>query len=159
MAIGWNALTITPRNEAIEELKREWSWLLPEKYQPVLFSALGDMFYEVPAGEIWWLNTGTAELSKVAERRDAFVDLLDTDILMNWFLPPPIEKLRAAGKVLGEGQCYSFLTLPVFKEGKYTAENLFQVDAREHFELTGSIHRQIRALPDGSKVKMTWRGG
>jgi hypothetical protein len=58
-------------------------------------------------GEIWWLNTGTAELTKVAESRATFEHLLDTDASRNWFLPPLIEKLVQAGKLLGEGQCYS----------------------------------------------------
>src|SRR5262249_18073796 len=102
---------------------------------------------------------GTAELTKVAERREEFVKLLGTDIMMDWFLPPLIEELREAGKVLGEGQCYSFVALPIFKEGKYSVENLFQVDAREHYGLTGSVHKQIRDLPDGSKVRIIWRSG
>jgi hypothetical protein len=67
MSVGWNARTMTPTIEAIGELQIAWSWLLPERYQPVLFSALGDMFYQTQSGEIWWLNTGTTEISKVAE--------------------------------------------------------------------------------------------
>jgi hypothetical protein len=149
-----DGLTITPSAEAIEELGREWSWLVPERYQPVLFTALGDMFYETPSGEIWWLNTGTAELSKVADGRGEFQRLLCTEAADHWFLPPLIEELIQAGRVLNEGQCYTFVTLPVFREGAYAAENLNPVDAKQHFGLTGSIHKQISSLQDGDTVRL-----
>ena len=37
MSVGRIALTMTPTVEAIGELQIAWSWLLPERYQPVLF--------------------------------------------------------------------------------------------------------------------------
>ena len=93
MPVGWNHLTMTPSADAIGELRSAWSWLLPSNYQPVLFSSFGDMFYEVPTGEIWWLNTGTAELSKVAESKHEFQQFLGTELVNDWFLPPLIEDL------------------------------------------------------------------
>jgi len=147
------SLVFTPTAEAVAELKREWAWLLPAEYEPVLFSALGDLFYEVPAGSIWWLNTGTAELSKVAENTAAFEGLLNSEESKYWFLPALIEELAQAGKTLGEGQCYSFVTLPIFKQASYSVDNLNPVDAKEHFGLTGCVHRQICDLPEGAAVR------
>jgi hypothetical protein len=154
MPIGWNALTMTPNDEAIGELRTAWSWLLPEHYQPILFSALGDLFYQTPSGEIWWLNTGTAEVSKVAESQSEFQRLLKTDMADDWLFPPLIEKLIKAGKALSPGRCFTFVTLPIFREGTYTVENLNPVDAREHFRLTGHIHKEISSLPEGAAVKI-----
>jgi hypothetical protein len=145
---------MTPSADAIEELRTAWSWLLPDHYQPVLFSAFGDLFYKTPAGEVWWLNTGTAEVSKIAESQLEFERLLGTDKADDWFLPPLIEKLINAGKALSPGQCYTFVTLPIFREGTYTAENLNPVDAREHFGLTGYNHKEISNLPDGATVNI-----
>ena len=152
MPIGWNALTITPSVEAVGELRTAWSWLLPECYQPILFSAIGDLFYQTPSGEIWWLNTGTAEMSKVAESQSEFQHLLGTAMADEWLLPPLIENLIKAGKALSPGRCYTFVTLPIFREGTYAVENLKPVDAREHFALTGHIHKEISNLPDGAAV-------
>jgi hypothetical protein len=154
MEIGWSALTMTPSAEAVVELRKAWSWLLPERYEPVLFSALGDVFYEVPSNEIWWLNTGTAQLAKVAESKRAFQQRLGSEAANEWFLPGLVEALSQAGKVLGEGRCYTFVTLPVFREGTYTVENLNPVDAREHFALTGHIHEEIAGLQDGDKAEI-----
>jgi len=143
---------MTPSAEAIDELRAAWSWLLPDDYQPVLFSALGDLFYQTPSGEIWWLNTGTAEVSKLAPGQPEFQRLLGTDKTDEWFLPSLIEELIGAGKTLSPGRCYTFAILPIFREGTYTVENLKPVDAREHFGLTGRIHNEISNLPDGATV-------
>jgi hypothetical protein len=154
MPIGWNHLTATPDAAAINRLRAAWSWHLPAYHTPLLFSALGDMFYEVPTGEIWWLNTGTAELSKLAEDKQEFEALLSTEAADDWFLPPLIEKLVRAGKVLTLGQCYTFVTLPIFVGGGYTVENLNPVPAHEHFGLTGELHKQIYHLKDGDQVRI-----
>jgi hypothetical protein len=47
------------------------------------------------------------------------------------------------------------VTLPVFAEGTYEVDNLNPVRAREHFALTGGIHKDLQSYPDGSKVKLT----
>ena len=154
MPISWNSITVVPSDEAIAELRNEWSWLLPIRYQPVLFNALGDMFYETMDGEIWWLNTGTAELSKVATSREEFQTLCGMEVAVDWFLPPLIERLLKAGKSLARGQCYTFVTLPIFLGGTYTVENLNPVDAKEHFGLTALVHKQIRDAKDGDQIRI-----
>ncbi|HEX5363625.1 MAG TPA: T6SS immunity protein Tdi1 domain-containing protein [Gallionella sp.] len=118
---------------------------------PVLFTALGDVFFQPDSGGIWWLNTGTAEVTRVAGSVDQFRELLGTEIVDEWFLPSLIEQLHAAGKVPDEGECYTYVTLPVFEEGKYEVENLNPVPAYEHFALTGDIHCEILSRPLGGK--------
>ena len=149
-----DGLTIMPDDDAIEELKQSWSWLLSEPYRPILFTALGDMFFQAPSGHVHWLNTGTGEVTKVAASLDEFERQLSSEQALDWFLPPLIEKLVQAGKVLKAGECYTFVTLPIFREGTYTVENLNPVNAKFHFGLSGSIHEQIRELPDGAKVEI-----
>ena len=151
--IGWHALTFTPNQDAIDRLADAWAWLLKEPFRPVLFSTLGDMFFEPDSGGIWWLNTGTAELQRVAENVDHFNDRLDTDIANEWFMPLLIEQLHFAGKGPEEGECYTYVTLPVFADGRYEVDNLNCVPAGEHFAITGRILHEIADLPDEVKVK------
>jgi hypothetical protein len=154
MSLAWSALTCTPDQDAIADLASAWAWRLKEPFRPVLFSALGDMFFARDAGDIWWLNTGSGELSRVAASTEEFQRLLGTSITDEWFLPPLIEGLQIAGKVLQPGECYTYVTLPIFAEGKYEVDNLNPVNAREHFVLTGGIHKDLQSYPDGSKVKL-----
>ncbi len=143
MSIGFSALVCAPSEESVQQFVDSWGWLIREPFVPVLFSALGDVFLQPDSGGIWWLNTGTAEVTKVADSVDQFRELLATEMINEWFLPDLIEQLYAAGKVAEDGECYSYVTLPIFAEGKYEVDNLNPVPAYEHFALTGDIHREI----------------
>jgi hypothetical protein len=155
MAIGWSALTFTPSEDAIAQLAAAWKWLLKDPYTPVLFSTIGDMFFVRDAGDVWWLNTGTAEVTRVADHIDQFNDRLGTDIVDEWFLPLLVEQLHVAGKVPEEGECYTYVRLPIFEEGRYEVDNMNAVPASEHFSLTGEMHQQLRMMPDGNQVSVT----
>jgi len=155
MSVGWSSLTFEPTDDAIEQLAEAWAWRLKVPFRPVLFSTLGDMFFARDDGAVWWLNTGTAELTRVADSIEHFHERLATDVADEWFLPALIDKLQLAGKMREAGECYTYVTLPIFAEGKYEVDNLNPVSAAEHFELTGHIHRQIAELPDGAKVRTT----
>jgi hypothetical protein len=147
-------LLISPNSDAVEELRRAWSWLLPQDYQPILFSALGDMFFQISSGEVCWLNTGTGEITRVAADEAEFRRHLDSELAVDWLLPDLVDELVARGQVLEPGQAYAFVRLPIFREGTYTADNLRPVNAKEHFGLTGRIHKQIHDLPDGAQVNI-----
>jgi hypothetical protein len=155
MAVGWSSLTFEPTAEAIEQLSESWAWLLKTPFRPVLFSSLGDMFFARDDGAVWWLNTGAGELTRVADSIDDFREKLGTELADDWFLPHLVEQLHAAGKIPEPGECYTYVTLPIFQEGRYVVENLNPVPASEHFSLSGEVHRQIAALPESAKLKIT----
>lgn len=152
-SVGWNELVVAPDNEAVAELRHAWAWLLKDDHKPVLFSAMGDMFFESASGDIHWLNTGTGAVSRIADNVESFRELLGTDLAYELFLPALIGDLIAARKLLKPGQCYSFITLPIFSEGTYSVENLVPMSIKEHFGLTGAIHEQLQHMPDGAKIR------
>jgi hypothetical protein len=49
------------------------------------------------------------------------------------------------------GQCYGFKIPPV-TGGEYTIENCAAISIPDYLGATGSIHDQLRDVPDGSKV-------
>jgi hypothetical protein len=154
MSIGWSSLTFTPDSEAVKELRRAWAWLAGDSFVPLVFSILGDFFYTTESGGVYWLNMGTAEISPVADTPEEFRALLATETADDWFMPGLVEQLHEAGKIPGPGCCYTYVTLPIFAEGKYEVSNLNPVPAREHFGLTSRIHREIQSLSDWSKVRV-----
>lgn len=154
MTISASDLTFEPSQDAIDRLADAWAWLLKEPFRPVLFSTIGDVFLEPDSGGIWWLNTGTGELTRVADTVEHFRDLLRSDIAHEWLMPGLIEQLHAAGKIPEPGECYTYVTLPVFAEGLYEVDNLNPVPAGEHFSVTGHILHEIAELPEGAKVKL-----
>jgi hypothetical protein len=154
MAISGADLTFTPNQDAIERLAEAWAWLLKEPFRPVLFSVVGDMFFEPDSGGIWWLNMGTAEITRVADSVEHFHEQLRTELADEWLMPALVEELHAAGKIPEPGECYTYVTLPVFAEGKYEVDNLNPVPAGEHFSVTGHILHEIDELPDDGKVPL-----
>jgi hypothetical protein len=154
MKIIWNDLSFLPSDEAMSALQIAWGWLLPQPFNPVMASTLGDVFFEQDGPEVFWLNTGTAEITCVAASRSEFLGLLRTEKMDEWFMPHLIEQLKAAGKHLQPDGCYTYVALPIFAEGKYEVANLNPVPSPEHFRLTGEVHQQVRDLPDGSQVKL-----
>jgi len=153
--LPWSALVCEPDQDAIAEIGNAWAWRLKGPFRPVLFTALGDMFFARDTGDIWWLNTGTADLTRVASSVEEFNQLIGTSIADEWFLPLLIEQLRLVGKLLEPGECYSYVILPIFSEGRYEPDNLNPVAAREHFSLTGGMHKDLQIHPDGTRVKLT----
>lgn len=148
----WSQLTIQPNPAALAALRQHWRWQLGESWKPLLFSAIGDVFLEVPAGTVWWLSTATAALEQVADSRQAFVELLGTERIDEWLLPGLVDVLIAQGKVLAADGCYTYVILPVFTQGSFSAENMHAVAAAEHFTHSGRVHEGIRQLPDGAQV-------
>ena len=154
MPLTWSDLTRQPDDDAIQHLLAAWGWLLDEPFAPLLFSSLGDMFFEKQSGGVYWLNTGTGEVTQVADTVEAFQTLLGGDAIDEWFLPALIADLQAADLKPGAGQCYSYKVLPVFAEGKYEVANFKLLSLAEHFEATAHVLKQIQALPDGSTVRL-----
>ncbi len=149
-----NDLSFLPSAEALASLYTAWDWLLPDEFEPVMASTLGDVFFQQGGPEIYWLNTGTAEITLVAGSREEFLELLQAEQADEWFMPHLIEALKSAGKSLRPDECYTYVFLPIFKEGKYEVGNLNPVPAVEHFRVTGDLHRQLRDIPDGTTVRI-----
>ena len=152
--VGWADLTITPDDETLRAFQNAWSWLLEGVGTPVLFSVWGDVFLDRD-GAIFWLNTGIGEISEVASDLDNFRAQLGGNRVDEWFLPDLVGQAHQAGLNPTNGQCFTYLTYPIFAEGKYEVANIRVVPAREHFSLSGDLHEQIARLPDGGKVRIT----
>lgn len=151
---SWSAHTITPDDEALRALRDAWSWLLGEAWTPALFSVWGDVFLDQD-GRIFWLNTGTGEIVEVASDLDDLQTRLAGEQVDEWFLPHLVDELHQCGLRPSAGQCFTYVTYPVFAEGKYEVANIRVVAAREHFGLSGELHRQIANLPDGAQVRIS----
>lgn len=151
--IGWADLTITPDDEALQAFRDAWNWFLEDVGTPVLFSVWGDVFLD-REGAIYWLNTGTGEMSQAASDLDDFKARLGGDQVDEWFLPGLVSQAHQAGLHPASGQCFTYLTYPIFAEGKYEVANIRVVSTWEHFSLSGDLHRQIADLPDGASIRI-----
>ena len=129
-----------------------WSWLLPPEFTLWLVNRFADIFLVLPDGTVHMLDVGIGTLTKVAESRDDFRTKIDEDDNANqWLMIPLVDKMVAAGGILQPGQCYGFKTSPVMG-GDYTVENAGPLPVCDYLGACGSIHEQLRDVPDGSPV-------
>jgi len=68
-------------------------------------------------------------------------------------MPQLLKELEQESVYLDSYHVYSYKKMPVLG-GEYTIDNIYPVDIRIHFELTGIIGEQIKDLLDGTKVKL-----
>ncbi|RAZ89105.1 hypothetical protein DPM33_19260 [Mesorhizobium hawassense] len=156
MSITWRDIAFQFESDVAQAAAEAWSWLLPEPWTPLVCSMVGGMFVERPNKEVHWLDTGTGLVERVALSRARFEEMIrvSPDLVDEWFLPPLVVRLHAAGKKPKAGECFGFTILPVFDEGKFDIKNMFVVPVREQFIGMAEVHRQINELPDGSRVRI-----
>jgi hypothetical protein len=130
-----------------------WRWMIPEMHQPLFVTALGDLFLKDAAGQVLWLDMGIGSLQPVAANLTEFQEAAtQPDNSTLWFGEKLVDELRASGKVLGPGECYSYIQLPMLG-GAFDPANFRIYDVVTHFRVWGPIHEQLRDLPDGSSVE------
>ena len=156
MSITWRDIAFQLEPDIASEAAKAWSWLVPEPWEPIICSMVGGVFLETPSSGVLWLDTGTGLVEPVAQSRAHFEEIVRSSqhLVDDWFLPPLVERLQAAGKKPNEGECYGFTILPVFAEGKYDTDNMFVLPVREQLVGMADIHRQLNGLPDGSSVQV-----
>lgn len=131
-----------------------WRWLVPESYRPLFATALGDLFLADPTGRVLWLDVGTGELQEVAATAAEFNRAVATPESNDlWFGAALVDRLRAAGTVLGPGECYCYIQSPILG-GEYEPGNFRVYDVVKHFRVWGPIHERLRDLPDGATIEL-----
>ena len=130
----------------------QWSWLLPGEVTLWLVNRFADLFLVLPDGAVHMLDVGAGSLTKVAESRDDFcAKIAEPDNANHWLMVPLVDKLVAAGIRLQQGECYGFKKPPVLG-GQYTVENCGPLPVWDYLGAYGTIHKQLRAVPDGTQV-------
>ncbi len=153
MALTWNDLTVDFEHIDREALIEDWQWLVGSSL-PILVTSVGDAFLQNESGEIYWLETGSAEFEKVAESYEEFQNQLkDQELIHEWFLVPVVAELKEQGLELEAGKLYGFKQLPVLG-GEYEANNFELTDIQVHFSFSGQIHFKLKDVPDGTQVKL-----
>lgn len=136
----------------VSDICSEWQWLLDNQKEVLLVSAIGDMFLLGNDNSVYWLETGTGELTCVAENLEEFQGHLANEQLAdNWFLPELINQLVSNGLTLKENQVYSFKIPPVLG-GDYSIDNFEATDISVHFSITGQMNKQIWDASNGTGI-------
>jgi hypothetical protein len=135
----------------VDEALESWRWLVPEKMRALVVSAVGDLFLIDGEGAVFFLDTGSGTCGRVAVSVAEWEGKIrEPAVLEEWFVPGFVAELRGAA-VLGPGQCYSPVHPPILN-GSFALENWPPTHWQAHFRRMGSIHEQIKDLPDGTVI-------
>jgi hypothetical protein len=130
-----------------------WRWMIPETDRPLFATALGDLFLVDLKGRILWLDMSIGEMQIIAADEVEFERFAAGPVNRStWFGTRLVDQLRASGKVLQPGECYSYLKLPMLG-GEYEVANFRIYDVITHFRVWGPIHEKLRDIPDGVQVE------
>lgn len=154
MAISIQDYLIDQHDFDWPKLLETWTWLLPNELTVWLVNRYAELFLVFPDGTVHWLETDMGSCTKVAESRDDFATKIDHDDNANdWLMIPLVDRCVAAGLTLGSEQCYGFKQLTILG-GDYTVENTGILHIGDYLGSRGSIHEQLRDVPDGTQVTL-----
>jgi len=129
-----------------------WSWLIPHDFTLWIVNRFSDLYVVLNDGSIYQLLIGEGTFTKVAESRADFSQRIDNpDTANDWLMIPLVDQLVASGVSLQAGQCYGYKTPPVLG-GQYSVENCRPIAIADYLGAYGSIHEQLRDIPDGTRV-------
>lgn len=145
-------LTIALEGLDVEDLLREWRWLVPMTHKPVQITKFGDWFFADPEGIVFMLDLIEGKLCKVASSVKEFNDLKNTpEKHTEWFLDGFVFRCAAGGLNLNPGQCYGWRIHPMIG-GKFEFENIQVFSLRVYQSLMGQMFRQYKQLKPGDKI-------
>lgn len=152
MRITWNELTVSPDGVDLPALLDAWRWLIDETYEPVVISALGDLFLRHDDGRIFWLDAGWGKFTEVAASGEEFkAEMVKPENASEWFVPQLVGELLSAGLTLAPGECFSYKVPPVLG-GQIEVENFEPTDLQVHFGILGQVHEQVKDLPPDTQI-------
>ncbi len=131
-----------------------WAELLPATFTLCLVNRFGDVFIVVDDGPVYLLDVACGTLSRVAESRDQFADLMDVpQNANNWLMIPLIDQCVASGMSLQPGKCYGF-KIPPLLGGEYALGNFVTVDLPQNYAFLADFWSQTKNVPDGTQVRL-----
>jgi hypothetical protein len=140
------------RQTADEADLSAWSAIIPVVARILRTNLFGDVFIVDQEGAVHMLERAACSANEIASTEEDFWREVQDDE-EGWQLRPLVEECRRTEKILGDGQCYAFTTLPVLG-GKYAVENIWVAQWTEWFSFTADLFQQIKDMPDGATVSL-----
>lgn len=146
-------LTITPSGEDLLKGLESWSWIDFSGLEPVLISALGDVFFRTDEGGVVMLDTIEGKLVPLADDFDQFREVLNTAEVQEQLLFASLvfAAHRERGLALEDGQCFDF-KIPPMLGGEISVDALEVINFVVKLNVAGQIHAQIKDLPPGTPI-------
>jgi len=159
MAINIKDYLIDQADLDWQKMLAEWGELLPATFSIWLVNCFGDLIIVVEDGAVYHVDVAGGTVSRVANNRDHFAELIDiSQNANNWLMIPLVHQCVAAGMLLQRGKCYGFKTPPLIG-GEYVIGNVTTVDLAQNYGFLADLWSQTKDMPDmpdGTRVKLVF---
>jgi hypothetical protein len=136
----------------IQDSLESWRWLIPQRLEPFVATAVGGLFLLDESGVVWFLDIIAGTFDRAADSvADWERKLLDAEFLEWHFVPGFVMGLREAGLILSHGECYEPQHEPILG-GSWAHENWTKGRWVFRLERQGRVHEAIKDLPDGTPI-------
>jgi len=137
----------------LDAIHEGWGWRGIEPRRSVVRNAFGNVIVEDVAGHFWRICPEDLHAEVIAR---SVVELeqcrAHPDFVTDWELQRLTDAARERFGDSGEGRCYCLMIASAMG-GLYSIENVGTISLVELLGVSGDIARQIKDLPDGTKVK------
>ena len=149
--MGEESYFINLPESVITDALDDWSWLPIDGKKPIRVTAFGDVFLIAEDG-ISFLDTLEGKIEWVCTTDKELEDILSQDSGRDQYLMGGlVDRAISEGLILNDGECYDFVVSPVLG-GEVSFENMQKLDFSVATSLSGQIHRQVKDLPEGTKI-------
>ena len=136
------------------ELFKAWTWLVPERLEPLFITVFGDAFLIDPtSSEVLFLDTVDGDLESIADSLEEFSALLaseDNEFVRDYFSIAPwlLHKDEILdGQEMPEGMVFNYLT-PFALGGEPELENIALFPLQDHFDMSGEFWERMQQLEE-----------
>ena len=140
--------------EALEksDVLETWRWKVGLDSHIIFLTRNGDAMLK-KNGEYFFLDTGSGEFQLFAHSDEQWNKQIQNSKTVNdLLLTQAVDAFVASNGDIPPTKSLGF-KMPPIVGGSYSPENRYVMSAVEHFSFTGSFHKQIADLPDGTPIR------
>ena len=138
----------------IDQVRAAWSWVGIDPVEIVGENDFGNLIVGDILGRYWRLTPEDCSFEVVASNReDLDVLLKNQEFLRDWNMQALVDYAFKKLGALPKGRKYC-LKIPGVLGGEYGGDNIATMSLNELIGFSGYVAKQIKDLPDGSKIKL-----
>ena len=138
----------------IEEVRESWGWVGIDPVEIIAENEFGNLILKDSKERFWRLCPEDVYCKIIAESTEDYNELVkDKEFNEDWFMESIVSEAKNRLGSLKDGYKY-YLVIPGVLNGDYGGDNIQSVPFYEVIRYSGDIGRQIKDLPEGSKVDL-----
>ena len=139
----------------ITAVRDSWSWSGIDPVEIIARNEFANLILKDADDRYWRLCPEDLYCDVVAQNDAEFDQLFkDEEFLEDWHMHVLVRLAKQEIGTLAEGQKYCFIT-PGVLGGEYAVSNIKTAPITEIIGMSGDIAKQIKDLPDGTKIRLT----